>query len=342
LSQVFNGTSDVAYNTSLPVTARPFTLACWVKPTNLTVHQNQCPLGIGYDDGTGSSSLSAPFVYWNGSAYKWAIYLSGGGFTAASTGPTSGTWYHVCLTVSSTGGATLYVNGSSVATAAGAKTPTAGVSRGASIHNSGVTTFASPFGGELGEVAVWNVALSSTQVATVAGGTGPGGDKAVTVQLDKLQKYQGLCDSADTGGSFHISWPVDTTSGTTFTPGACGGDPQGCGRNPLPSLLYLSAQDHVYSGACARKNERFGWSRGQQYWYTSMLTNTCIYDYVVTVSGSSFTLKIYNTGGTLLNTYAAAAASCNPLTVSFLANGSEYNGCTCDEIPHIQVTENQV
>jgi Concanavalin A-like lectin/glucanases superfamily len=334
ISQVFNGTSDVVYNTSLPVTAKPYTLAAWVKPTNVNSTE-QSVLGIGYD--TGSAGCGAAVEI--GSDNHWWVRLHNAGSYNMGGSPANNTWYHVALTVSSTGTYTLYVNGTSLGTTSGGSDPATGaLSRGAAAHNSTATSFYHYFKGEVEEVAVWNVALSSTDVATLAG-VARGSEGAVKAQPVQLQKYAGLCGSVDTGDNFWITWTPDTTVGTTFISLPCGADPQGCSRNPLPRRLFLQKTDPTQGGGnpgpCVVTNRVMVWLQSKQAWTTVASVGSCTYVYTLTVSGSSFTLKTYTPtawadSASPLNTVTATATTCNPLAIDFTANGGgEYNSCGC-------------
>ena len=158
------GTAD-----SPPVTAVPFTIASWFK-TDID-NANQAMVAIA------DSSVAQHWLRLglSNTGVVQANARDGGTNERASAtaGYSTGTWGHACGVFASTTSRTVYFNGGNSATNTNSVTP-AGIDRMAvgTAANSlyGTTLFMS---GDLGEVGIWDVALSATDVALLAKGFAP-------------------------------------------------------------------------------------------------------------------------------------------------------------------------
>lgn len=153
--------------TSAVVTSTPLTMACWAKPADTSAARNL--MSIGVSGGTARWQL----VYNNGGAAVCTAIDSGGsGSNAVAGTAASGSWNHYCGVWSSDSVRTAYYNGT-------AGTPTAvssvvsGVNRtiiGARINAGSYGLY---FNGDMAECAIWNVALSANEIASLAAGFSP-------------------------------------------------------------------------------------------------------------------------------------------------------------------------
>lgn len=377
MSQVFNGSSDKVYNTSIPVATYPVTLACWVKPTNLNSTE-QTILGAGYWDGsTGGNG----FFLGIDSSNKWAFRLPTVSLQSAATGPTSGAWYPVCLTIDSSKSCTLYVNGSSVKTYTASSIPTATgcVSRGAMATNATPSAWARYFKGELQEVAIWNVALSGSEVSTLAGSV-VGLDGAYGVHYSGLRYYLNLALGGD---PYEITWlPSDTVIGTTFQPhnvqlgipypiGWTVGGALPCSTTPVdwelsytpswtnyplwsgpglpgvtdPIPLWVQAFDW-HGGPCTVANQKMPWIKGRCKWICGITVGTCRYVLSLTYQPNlgNFILTIRDPTTDAVIETIAASMTCNvsPLAVFFMPIGTEFASCGCNSFGGFNITKNSV
>lgn len=119
----WNGSTDALSRTSNLPSITGFTMMCWARWTSYTgwhlvlVYGHATTSGNYYAMGT--SATTGP---------NNLIVTSPAGLTTSGATPTTGTWYHICQTVSGTGAGNHlgYRDGSLVATNAGSTSPTAG------------------------------------------------------------------------------------------------------------------------------------------------------------------------------------------------------------------------
>jgi len=165
MSLHFDGINDIAQTLTAPVTAVPFTLACWIKPDDASIVANQFFLTLSdasdsqrfylYIAGSSETPQGALACYAEGSA--------GDGNNIA--GPlTDDVWQHVCLVCASATDRRLYLNG-------GSRLDMTGNVGAPSVDRFQIGSRADlsdPFGGFMADVAVWNAALSDAQAAALA------------------------------------------------------------------------------------------------------------------------------------------------------------------------------
>jgi hypothetical protein len=167
---------------SMPA-AGPITIAAWINllsgATNSDVLSN----------GDLSNSLTRIILLEGGGLNVWhsskpAAFDQDWGFGAMS----SNTWYHLCLVFGTGSQATPYQNGVAGATQSQSSgNPSGGHFSIGSFDNSGVPN--NQFGGAIADVAVWNVALSATDISNLAAGRRP-----INVQGGSLMGYWPLND----------------------------------------------------------------------------------------------------------------------------------------------------
>ncbi len=108
--------------------------------------------------------------------------LASSSMTTITSAPGAGNWAHVAFVEASSTDHRLFLNGGSKAT-----DPTAVVPAGIDTTQIGVLDNGSPadkFSGDIGHYAMWNVALSDSEVATLAQGVSP-----LRVRRDSLIGY---------------------------------------------------------------------------------------------------------------------------------------------------------
>lgn len=189
---------------SAPVTAAPLTLACWFKTTSV---------GAGVDHHLvwlGNSGVTNQH-YFTLEQYQTEIYCgtrAAGGLAEISvTGVTANTWHHAVAVFASQTSRTPYLNG----TAGGTNTTDVAPS-GLNRLDLGRRGFATPDGyhdGSLAEVAVWNAALSGSDITLLAGGVSPMALATKPVRYWRLKASGDLTDL--------VAKDVLTDVGTTWT-----------------------------------------------------------------------------------------------------------------------------
>jgi hypothetical protein len=114
-----------------------------------------------------------------------------GSFAISSTSNTSGTWAHACAVFSSSTLRAAYLNGGGKGTNTDSRTPP-GLNRtviGARYLSGGGKDFFT--NGDICDAAIWDIALSDSEVASLASGTSP-----LSIQASNLKAYWKLCGDA--------------------------------------------------------------------------------------------------------------------------------------------------
>lgn len=152
-----------------PVTAPPFTMAAWAKPQATTVNG----IVLGFFD-SASTTIRYELQCRSTNAVR-ALHGDGttvGSATTTATG-TTGTWQHCCAVFSATNSRTAYINGANPITettsVANSMASLNRISSGRSTASAGALNF----NGDIAEAAVWDVALNTAEIASLAAGTNP-------------------------------------------------------------------------------------------------------------------------------------------------------------------------
>ncbi len=195
--------SGVSANQTLAVTASPFiannfsmnfngvdnyinlntvnlgttqTVSYWIKRQNNPTFSQVCPLG----DAT--SGLAGMLIYMNVFAFYYRVGATNVAFTNSLNG-TIGSWTH-CLVVRNGASVTLYVNGNLIST----NTLTGGdVTASVQVDTIGASAASTPaffLKGDMDEVALWNVALSSDAVTEIYNATANNTGKVLDLSTD--------------------------------------------------------------------------------------------------------------------------------------------------------------
>lgn len=164
MSWDFDGTDDwVGNTTTAPVTALPATIACWFNADVFNQHL------INISNSTGNNKFilrldTAPNIITGG--------VTDGGTNdifVTTTALTTNTWNHACITFESTTSRKLYSNGINEGTDTNSRNPS-GFTRlhiGSRRDSSNTSAF---FNGQIADVGIWNVALSDSEILSLAKG----------------------------------------------------------------------------------------------------------------------------------------------------------------------------
>jgi concanavalin A-like lectin/glucanase superfamily protein len=215
---------DAGDATALDITTATFSVAAWVYPDDVSVERIIC---AKWFTGGGEAYILEIFTQ------KALVGTLGGGVETCTgaTNVATGRWHHICGTRSATQ-LRIYLNGASD------QTPSAIVG---SLPNS-TATFkigkydgGSPFDGRIGEVALWDVQLSDSEVAQLAAGVSP-----IGVQAAGLRGYWPLCGVASpepdlkNGNQAVIN---GTVAAAVHPPGGFPCDSAGVGKAGWPRMI---------------------------------------------------------------------------------------------------------
>ena len=162
----FNGTNQRIEVSSAPVTDAPCTMSCWFNANNITASHGLITLTAS------ANSSNYLTLYANGAAAGDPIQCidsgpSAGGTASSATGFSSGTWHHACGTRTGISNRIAYIDG----VAGTANNGTAAV---AGINQFNIGSFKTQANnwlvGRIAEVAIYNVALTAAEVASLAKG----------------------------------------------------------------------------------------------------------------------------------------------------------------------------
>lgn len=215
MSVILNGTTQyLRINANPPgLCSVPITISAWIKLDNITaIH----PI-VGFDDGTADNYLLEARGTIAGDPIAAMVHHLGGSWAIAdtTTGYSASTWTHVVVVFASTTSRSSYINGSSKGTDTTSVTVTwVGNGYWAIGSYGGLTSFAA---GKIAEVAVWNKALTDTQVGLLAAGSSPN-----TIEYDNLKAWWPLLDSPnDVIGSFTLT-PYNSPTYSSDHPSGAG------------------------------------------------------------------------------------------------------------------------
>lgn len=166
------------YNAAI-LTATPMTMAAWINPASLG--STRIIMG-GFNSG-GADTNRFSLVQSNTNAITATSRQASTGSVATATGTISvGTWTHACAVFASSTSRAAYFNGGGKGTNATASTP-ASINR-TSIGVIDSSTQTNSYDGSIAEAALWNIALSDTDVASLAAGASP-----LTIHPEALVGY---------------------------------------------------------------------------------------------------------------------------------------------------------
>ncbi len=169
MALLFNdATPDYLVPASTPVTAPPFTMACWFKTDAFVNQELMSIVNSGSPTDHYEMRLRDP-----GDNDLFALTHDGASSFAQTTNSyTLNNWHHGCAVFGAVNSRAAYIDGpTGKGTNAGSRTPT-----GINLVSIGMLRDSSPsfpFSGLIAEAAIWNVALTDAEVAMLALGYSP-------------------------------------------------------------------------------------------------------------------------------------------------------------------------
>lgn len=250
MARAFNDASGHSLDNGAAVlTAVPITMACWFQTDDLTIVQELMSL----TDVAASGNRSFELIIAGTIAGDPLRARCNGGTGASSTaGPSANTWAHACAVFSANNARACYLNGGNKGTEATTVTPT-GINRTALGRKNDATADLN-LSGLLAEAAIWNVALTDTEVAILALGTSP-----LLVRPDALAAYWPLIGRASPEIDRVGDFPLTVTGATAADhcriirarSGVRTGMP-GAGAPPAAGLVHVIDGSLVHGGLVNR------------------------------------------------------------------------------------------
>lgn len=171
MSRDFNGAGYLSVSAA-PVTAAPLTIASWV-------YSNSIPTG---EDGAGIVSLSTTSGDFD--IFGLALATSTNAVRAfafddnygesATGSPGTGSWFHAAAVFASTSSRTAYLDGSAGTADTTSVTPASiGLTHIGELAGSNGSELYGALDARVAEVAVWNAALTTPEIASLADGFSP-------------------------------------------------------------------------------------------------------------------------------------------------------------------------
>ena len=165
-----DGASEYCYRDGAPATAAPLTMACWFYSDDITILQIPMYLGDKDQDNVHFFELQLAGNV-AGDPVRASASDAGNSTAASSAGYSANTWHHACAVFAAADSRSAYIDGGNKGSNAVARTP-AGIDRVA-IGARADSAPGSYMSGRVAEPAIWNVALTDTEVASLAAGYSP-------------------------------------------------------------------------------------------------------------------------------------------------------------------------
>lgn len=199
MSRDFNGTTQYLSGSAV-LTATPLTMACWFLANNATATYALMSLGVAGSANHRFSLYTAGAVA--GDPIRVITQTTGTSFADSTTGYSANIWQHACGVFASATDRRAYVNGGSEGTNATSRIP-AGINSSylAAQHGASPVVL---FSGRIAEAAIWDVALSASEIAALARGVSP-----LRIRPGNLKAYWPLygvgSPEPDYIGGFHMT-----------------------------------------------------------------------------------------------------------------------------------------
>jgi hypothetical protein len=205
MSRAFSSTSDFLSNSAPAATGYPCTISAWLKNNALTTQQGIFALGTS--GGTNNNSIL--LMTTNGGGAQFQVQDgSSSSQASATTNVADANWHLYTGVFTSPTNYAIYLDGGSVGTQTSAHSPSAfNITRAAQWLNVAAPILSA---GELAHLAVWNIALSSTDITNLVT-TPPSG-----VRPTNLQGYWTLCDNSSPEPDLGLGNHSLTVTGTTY------------------------------------------------------------------------------------------------------------------------------
>ena len=220
MSRTFDGSDQYLEIDSAPVTAVPFSFACWFNPVNVT--SSGTLVSIADKDvadqyhymQAGGASTNDPI--------RVTSYDGSGGL-AVSYSFVAATWQHAAAVFATTTSRTSYINAGDKDTNTDLVSP-ANIDR-ISIGRIGDSTPGTYFNGSIAEVGIWNIALTDADVIILAAGYSP-----LFVHPENLVAYWPLIRDSDDDkvGGYDLT-PANSPTVSPHPPGIL---------YPAPPMFY--------------------------------------------------------------------------------------------------------
>ena len=209
MARAFDGTADYLSRTGAVVTGEPLTMACWFRTTDLTATRTM--IGLGNNGASGFWRM-----YFSGTAGDTVVAqkqsdAAAGGAGAAATGSVADAgWHHGAVRFTNDTSREAALNGSfGSAETTNTADPSVDFTSVGSLLRS---TAASFWQGDIAEVGIWNVALTNSEVVTLASGFSP-----LLVRPQALVSYWPLFGRAGAAGD-EEDWAGGLTLTQTSSP----------------------------------------------------------------------------------------------------------------------------
>lgn len=178
-------TPDYFRTTSTPTPGAPFSISVWFNSDDGTINQ----IIVAIADSADSDHFWRIVALGTAGDNQIAWRVRGGPMPAqeASTSPagyTVGTWHHACAVEASATDRRILLDGGNKGTNTTSRTPSGANRVAVGFRASGV---ADPFSGKIGQVCLYNIALSDAECATLAAGF-----SCLSVRRDRLSFFAPL------------------------------------------------------------------------------------------------------------------------------------------------------
>ena len=170
MARNFNSVNPDFLRGSAVVTAAPFSVSVWARCTDESNDR-----GVWYIGRSGSTN-----DFWamrfndTGSGHTIRYRVSNGGATNVETAATwtLNEWHHIGVVEAASDDRRLYLDGGNKVTNSTSRTPNGGIDR-TSVGRFDDVTPDNNYDGDIAHFAVWNVALTDAEMATLAAGISP-------------------------------------------------------------------------------------------------------------------------------------------------------------------------
>jgi len=186
MSLVLNGTTQYLKRTSTPITDVPVTISCWFQSDSVTASQALASL----EDGVNEFYLLQAAGAIAGDPVRAMSYSGTWRVAATTTGYSAGTWTHALGIFAADNDRRAFISGGSKGTESTAEDVAAASYIMVGAYKASVPT--GFFDGKLAELAMWNIALSDANAASLAAGVLP-----TAIEAANLIGYWPLFDDAN-------------------------------------------------------------------------------------------------------------------------------------------------
>ncbi len=189
-------------NTSAVRTATPLTLACWFKPVNNTTSE---VLVVIDNNVSGQSRFQLAKINDGTLQATTATDAASSGASTVAT-YSAGVWQHACGVFASATDRRIFLNGANKQTNAVSRVPS-GLNRTRIGYRAGPLV---EYNGDIGECAIWSVALSDSEVAQLGAGAVPN-----SIQRTSIVAYWVLAGTASPEPDFLNTFPMTLNGSPT-------------------------------------------------------------------------------------------------------------------------------